>query len=412
MIDIHKNIINVERAVRWLRSMLVVPDGSMGIYERYLINDRKMNYWVRPDCTMETARLFQAYGAHKGDQACTDLSKRMTDYVISLQRDDGWFAGSFPFYKFVPPTLDEQDIGSPEASVFAFPNDTGKVAESLLWMYGITDDERYADSARRTLDYLMRIQAEDGTFSLNDEGDVAALKGVDFVAWPCIALWQGAAVFGEEKYHDAGYKALTWLSSQITPDWRIRTSYETAKTEAWRPPSSELAIAVKAYAIAAKYSQDHAIWNGFGNLVNKLIAWQHKSGAIRNCDETATEASQQNDPDVTDMVYTNGYALLALQEAYRANLNTGYRDYADLLAAFLADVQCWGESGKWDGSWRGSYHLKQKKWYGRANQQNELDEGGMYSAYTGWGTAPIAYGLLRTITLREKPILQPQRIGG
>jgi hypothetical protein len=36
----------------------------------------------------------------------------------------------------------------------------------------------------------------------------------------------------------------------------------------------------------------------------------------------------------------------------------------------------------------------------------------MYSAYTGWSTAPIAYGLLQSIKLREKRVLTPQRIGG
>ena len=66
----------------------------------------------------------------------------------------------------------------------------------------------------------------------------------------------------------------------------------------------------------------------------------------------------QNDADMTDMVYTNGYALLALQEAYRANRNGVYRDAYESLATFLAGVQCWGESGQWDGSWRGSYSLK------------------------------------------------------
>jgi hypothetical protein len=233
---------------------------------------------------------------------------------------------------------------------------------------------------------------------------------VDFVAWPSIALWQGGIILGEHKYHDAGYKAIAWLSTKLTPDWRILTSYETAETESWRPPSSELAVAVKAYAIAAHYSDDRAIWNGFGRIVGKLISWQDKSGAIRNCDEDALEASLQNDPNVTDMVYTNGYAMLALQEAYRANGNTAYRDHADQLAAFLGEVQCWGESGKWDGSWRGSYHLKKKQWYGRANQNNELDEGGMYSAYTGWSTAAIAYGMLRTITLHEPAKIKPVRL--
>jgi len=392
--------------------MLVTPDGTLGIYERYRIDVQKVNHWVRPDCTIEAARLFQAYGLHKADQTYLDLAKNMSDYVVSLQRIDGWFEGSFPFYKFVPPALDEEDIGSPEASVLAFPNDTGKIAERLLWMYRQTEDESYGNAARRTLDYLTRVQAPDGTFSLTDGGDVPALKGVDFVAWPMMALWQGAVLLDDARYHDAGYKAIAWLSSQITSDSRIRTSYETADTESWRPPSSELAVAVKAYAIAARFEQDRAIWNGFNQLATKLISWQDKSGAIRNCDDAAKEASLQNDPDMTDMVYTNGYALLALQEAYRANGNTAFRDRADQLAAFLGEVQCLGESAKWDGSWRGSYHLKQRRWYGRANQNNELDEGGMYSAYTGWSTAPIAYGMLRTITLREKPKMKPQRISG
>ena len=411
MIDVDKNIVNVERALKWLRSMLVVPDGSMGIYERYRIDLEKINYWVRPDCTLETARLFHAYGAYREDQTYLDLAKNMTDYVVSLQRDDGWFEGSFPFYKYIPPTLDEEDIGSPESSVFAFPNDNGKIAERLLWMHTETGDERYADAARRALDYLMRVQAPDGTFSLIDHVEMPMLKGVDFVAWPMIALWYGSLILGEAKYHEAGYKAIAWLSKQLTSDWRVRTSYETAETEAWRPPSSELAVAVKAYAIASRFSQDRAIWNGFGNIVNKLMSWQDESGAIRNGDEDAREASQQNDPDVTDMVYTNGYALLALQEAYRANGNTNYRDHAEKLAEFLGGVQCWGESDKWDGSWRGSYHLKDKRWHGRANQDNELDEGGMYSAYTGWSTAPIAYGMLRAITLRQPAKMKPVRIG-
>ena len=411
MAETDKNLINVERALLWLRKMLVLPDGSMGIYERYRIDADKINYWVRPDCTMETARLFYAYGTYKEDPSYQELARKMADYVVSLQRTEGWFEGSFPFYKYIPPSLDEEDIGSPEASVFAFPNDTGKIAERLLWLYKETNDERYGEAAQRTLDYLIRVQAPDGSFSLNDSGEVSWLKGVDFVAWPCIALYYGNLFLSDSKYHDAAYKAIAWISTKLTPDWRIRTSFETAQTESWRPPSSELAAAVKAYAIAARFSQDRGIWAGFGHIVNRLTSWQDESGAIRNCDEASRDASMQNDPDMTDMVYTNGYALLAFQEAYRANGNTGYRERAEHLANFLSETQCWGESEKWDGSWRGSYHLTNKCWYGRANQDNELDEGGMYSAYTGWCTAPIAYGLLRTITLRQPAKIKPIRIG-
>ncbi|MCL4507566.1 MAG: hypothetical protein M1434_03570 [Chloroflexi bacterium] len=400
MPDLTKNIVNIERSLKWLKTMLVIPDGSMGVYERYRIDSQTVNHWVRPDCTLEVARLFMAYGQYKEDQEYQNVACRMADYVVSLQRSEGWFTGSFPFYKFVPVKLEEEDIGSPESSLFAFPSDNGKVAEILLWFYKQTSDAKYARAADAVLNYLTRVQAPDGCFSLNDEGDVALLKGVDFVAWPSVALWQGAIILDDNKYHDAGYKAMAWLSAQITEDKRIRTIYETAGTGAWRPPSSDLAVAIKAYASSARYTQDFAIWNGMAFLASRLMSWQDKSGAIRNCDESARDASLQNDPDMTDMVYTNGYAMLALQEAYLVNGNTNYRDAAERIAEFLAGVQCWGESGAWDGSWRGSYHLQKKQWYGRANQENELDEGGMYSSYTGMSTANIAYGLLRAILLR------------
>jgi hypothetical protein len=187
------------------------------------------------------------------------------------------------------------------------------------------------------------------------------------------------------------------MVDRITDSGRIQTSYETAQTEAWRPPSSETAVALKAFAIAARFSQDMGTWMGMVNLAKALTRWQDTSGAILNCDADTLSASLQNDPDLTDNVYTNGYALLAYQEAFRSNGNSDYREASERLAEFLINTQCWGESALWDGSWRGSYSIKRKSWHGRADQNNELDEGGMYSAYTGWSTAPIAYGLLRMV---------------
>jgi uncharacterized protein YyaL (SSP411 family) len=378
--------------------MLVAADGSLGVYERYRIDKQQVNYWVRPDCTMEVARFFYAYGQHIQDQTYMAIALRMAGYVLSQQRNDGWFEGSFAFYRFIPPSTDVTDIGSPEAQEVTFPNDNGKIADRLIWFYKQTGDETYKQAAVRLLNYFLRAQADDGTFSRNDEGDQPALKGVDFVAWPTLAMMQGAWQTSSETYRMAAFKGIDWMSKQITPSGRIRTSFETAQTEAWRPPSSETAVALKAFAVVARFSQNLGAWNGLMTLAKALIRLQDKTGAIRDCDDDSRDASLQNDPDLTDMVYTNGYALLAFEEAYRSNGLMDFRVASEKLADFLADVQCWGESGKWDGSWRGSYSLKSKRWHGRANQGNDLDEGGMYSAYTGWSTAPIAYGLLRVVT--------------
>lgn len=126
-----------------------------------------------------------------------------------------------------------------------------------------------------------------------------------------------------------------------------------------------------------------------------LLRLQHANGAIRNADDSCRHASLQTEPDLTDLVYTDGYALLALQEAYQATGEPRFREAADRLADFLVRVQCRGESPRWDGGWRGAYDVNTLEPRGRADQENPLDEGGMYSVYTGWCAAPITYGLLR-----------------
>jgi hypothetical protein len=393
---------SIERSLAWLRGMLVVPDGSMGVYERYLIDAERVNHWVRPDCTLEVARLFMAFGQYKQDAEAMSIGKRMAEYVVSLQRTSGWLEGSFPFYRFIPRNADEVDIADPAWREVTFPNDNGKIPERLIWFYRQTNDERFRQAARYALNYLARVQASDGSFSCTDEGDMPALKGTDFVAWPIIALMNGAVLFEDEDYRVAALRGLDWLTRHITPSGRMSTSFETAQTEAWRPPSSETAVALKAFSVLARFTREPAAWGGMTKLANTLIGWQDERGAIRNGDESTRDASLQNDPDLTDMVYTNGYALLALQEAFRANGDAKYRQAAERLGSFLASVQCRGESPAWDGSWRGSYSLSRKQWDGRANQNNELDEGGMYSAYTGWSTAPIAYGLLRLLPAKRR----------
>src|SRR6266542_2513860 len=99
MPDTTKYMLAIDRAAKWLRGMLVVPDGSLGVYERYRINKQRVNYWVRPDCTMEVARFFYAYGKHIGDQVYQDIALRMASYVLSQQRNRGFYQGSWAFYR-------------------------------------------------------------------------------------------------------------------------------------------------------------------------------------------------------------------------------------------------------------------------------------------------------------------------
>ena len=85
---------------------------------------------------------------------------------------------------------------------------------------------------------------------------------------------------------------------------------------------------------------------------------------------------------------------MGLNEAYSLTGDIKYLDGAVGLADFLVSVQCDGESPLWDGAWRGAYNPENNRWEGRANQNNDIDEGGMYSVYTGWCCSNIMDGLL------------------
>ena len=74
--------------------------------------------------------------------------------------------------------------------------------------------------------------------------------------------------------------------------------------------------------------------------------------------------------------------------------NPKWLEYAKNLGAFLAGIQCDEGNPKVDGAWRGSYNLKTKKYAGRCDQNNPIDEGGQYSVYVGWCALPTLMGML------------------
>lgn len=92
---------------------------------------------------------------------------------------------------------------------------------------------------------------------------------------------------------------------------------------------------------------------------------------------------------------------MAFAQAYEVFGWENAKHAAICLGNFLMRIQCHDESPLWDGAWRGAYSVKNKCWAGRANQNNLIDEGGMFAVYTGWCAAPIMYGLLMIENFKE-----------
>lgn len=382
-----KYIKSVDKCLDWIESqMLSFNRGSVGVYERIRINVNRRVNWTRPDCNAEIARVY----LKRNREESGDVFENIINWLFSVQDNQpmsAWY-GSFPFF------LDDGEIISPNGQA-RWQNDNGKILISLLDMYLLTYEEKYRDSALKLASYWLKIQRPEGYFMQYDRGITqSSYRGPCMVFWLAAGMAMCYGLTGEETYLESVRKALNCLLPLQRENGRWTTTYELIRREDWRPASSEASIALFCLGRILKYIPDNEYKKAFYNVGDYVLSIRHKSGGIMNSDEEGIKASLQENPVICDLVYTQGFALMGLNEAYSLTGDIKYLDGAVGLADFLVSVQCDGESPLWDGAWRGAYNPENNRWEGRANQNNDIDEGGMYSVYTGWCCSNIMDGLL------------------
>lgn len=384
---------SIRRCMDWIcRNMLTFNNGYNGIYERIRIDKNIRTNWVRPDCNAEMASVMALYRRIFDDDRYETLYQNVTEWLIRTQDSDplsAWY-GAFPFFV----TDGHKDNFELKCGETVFQNDNGKVLLAFVRLYRDTRDARFLESAIRLADFWVSVQRSEGWFARRDGRVWHQHQGPCFVLWLAAGLAMRGRETGNEKYGMASRRAFDYVLSLMLENGRMKTSWETIRAEDWRPASSETAIALYALGIALAETGDSRYIDPLRKTAGFLLSLQDQTGGIRNCDDTCREASLQNNARLCDLVYTQGYALMALAQAWRATGDGEYLAAARKLAGFLTGIQCAGESPLWDGAWRGSYNIETMRWDGRADQNNTIDEGGMYSVYTGWCAAPIMYGLL------------------
>ncbi len=392
-----KYVKSVDKCLDWMESqMLSFNRGSVGVYERIRIDVNRRVNWTRPDCNSEIARAY----LKRGRESSADIYENIINWLLSVQDNEpmsAWY-GSFPFF------LNDGEILANNGQA-RWQNDNGKVLIALLDMFEISGDERLKEAALKLANHWMSIQRPQGFFMRYDNGVTQSpYKGPCFVFWLAAGLAMCYGLTGDEKYKSSAVLALGYVLPLQKENGRFTTSYELMKREDWRPASSEASIAVFCLARILKYIKSDVYKNAFEKAADYVMSLQHESGGIMNSDEEGKTASLQSNMFICDLVYTQGFALMGLNEAFDLTGRDEYKRAAVKLADFLVSVQCEGESKLWDGAWRGSYNPVSKRWEGRANQNNTIDEGGMYSVYTGWCCSNIMDGLLgvNRITAGEK----------
>lgn len=366
---------------RWITDVMFPrPLGTYGVWERVRINPDVIQYWVRADCTAEAAWAFFQRHRLGGAPSDLEITRNLLRFLQSLQLP----YGAFPFYRFMPPAEEVTDGTAGGHGIW--PNDNGKVLEILVRLARepVLADLRLDENALRLAAYFQETMRPEGWWRF----DGTDYPGACFVAWPVTAFSRLWEMTGKEEHRAVALSAARCLKSLQRPSGRLTTSYETNRVENWRPPSSETAEALKAFSVAQSCLGED--FDGeIARCATYLEGLSTEEGAVRNADLDSAAASEQTDPALADLVYTQSYALAGWIEAARTTGRESHMGRAVDLACFLARIQCRNESPLWDGSWRGSWDVEKGEWRGTADQSNPLDEGGMYSAYTGWTALPI-----------------------
>lgn len=387
---------SVDACIDWIKAqMCSFNKASLGIYERIRIDENQRVCWTRPDCNAEFLLVLDLFKQVTGKDNF-DYFQNVSKWLLSKQNGEntGIDQGSFYFFYLDGSILTEE-------GTVLYQNDNAKVLYSLLSLSDVKKDEKMLLCCKRLADFWANSQSPSGYFyNPNSKTMYVAPKGPCFVGWMLMAMYKAYSIFAQEKYLISGRKALNYLLDEIILDARIRTSYELEKNEAWRPYSSEISILLYALTVAIKFESDNAVIEKaklkLEFLFNELQSLCHDTGAVINNKNTDSlnGLTLQVGENICDLVYTQGFALRALVEYYRTFNDKKALELAKNLGEFLMSIQCENENPLWDGAWRGSYNVVEGCWAGRCNQNNAIDEGGMYSVYTGWCCTNIMIGLL------------------
>ena len=370
--------------IGWLHQATI--PGGHAVRERIHVPNLAWNTSLRSDCNTETMyAMLRAWHA-TGDITHLDKSRNIWTHIqaIGLQEEDG----SWLF----------NDSGV-DWGLMHWANDASEDAIYLLRAADLEPDPgraaAYRAAALATTDWFLTIQDSSGGWRACE--NVPYLSPL-MAAQPCAALARAYPLAPDQPAYLAAIEAgLAFVTARTGFDHRVQTSFEVhGSEERWRPPSSDQAVCVRAYAMAARFCPDSTQVDTWNAARHELLTWLtpliHESGAIRNgYGAGVTDADVAH---ITDHVYTTAFAVEAYRQSFRVDNDPAQARIADGILDFAAG-NLWYDPAHpdVDGCLRGAYDLTAQDFNTDEIPQNGGEEGGGNMAYTGWTAAPLA-GLL------------------
>jgi uncharacterized protein YyaL (SSP411 family) len=195
----YNNVTHIEKAIKWIyRAQDSTIDG--GVSEGY-----HLFYGWLPSYPETTGYIIETlfdYFHFTGDESARSRAIKMTDWLVSIQNDNGSISDSYFKRKMV--------------------FDTGQVIFGLVRCYKETGIEQYLVSANNAGEWLVREQDDDGAWRRHAVDEIPHTY-YSRVAWSLLKLHQ---LLGDADLIDSAKRNISWtLQQQKANGWFSQASF-------------------------------------------------------------------------------------------------------------------------------------------------------------------------------------------
>lgn len=389
-----------------------VGDGSCGILEGYASGidtngEQKQRIVLRCDCNTEAAAVLAFDWALNGDARSRKVATNLLDYAYFTSGMHGGRRGdpSHPAFGLIA-----WGNISPAWEVATYTDDEARVMLSTIVAAACLGSDRWDESLMRILQANLRVTGtlgfqgdrinmpqieERGWRAYNESSKVNYSPHHESYSWAC-NLWAFRQT-GYEPFITRTKTAIRMTMEAYPDGWRWGDSMERARM-----------LLCLAWLVRLEDTPEHRSW--LNKMVEDVIALQEPCGAIRECyrggkgdgygvpasneayGTSETPLIQENGDPVSDQLYTTGFALLGLHEAFAATGDPKIKQAEDRLAEYLCRIQI--RSGRHpylDGFWFRAFDYGRWEYWAASGDLGW----GAWSVESGWAQAwtAVVFGL-------------------
>jgi len=205
-----------------------------------------------------------------------------------------------------------------------------KVAEALTELHRYTENERYADAARRMCEYAMSLQQDNGRFITDAHGNTQ-LHPHCYAAEGLLAV---GTILREERFIESAYRAVLWALGQSLGG---RIPQEISPTTSSSHIHCRTDSLAQVLSLGARFIQLGRLpsdgWGSLGEIAAQVLAMKHPVGKFFRYG--IYENGQESN---TRSYWTNSFAFQSLLEYTTAWVN---KNTSVLVLAGGIGSRCW-----------------------------------------------------------------------